>query len=837
MLTTDVDGPADFTGGAGEDTFIADNTGAAETTSTADGLDGGAGTDTINIFSDGSIGAAPALSNIEVAVIYDEDANLNLSSSSWDSLTTASLVRGDGDIGLTLGVNATTVNLSDIGLDDASANNGVTVTAEATVTSMTLGLDKITVGTNSGDEDVTVNGAALTTVNVVTSGTASSFEVLDVDAATTIAIDAAVDFTVSALATTGTASLALSGAGDISLATLDADIDTVTSTATGSLTALIGAAVDTVLTSGTGNDVITASTEDTIATSDTLAVNAGDGTDTLVIAATADVNSAADGARYTNFETLSLADSQDVSLVSGITSLLLGATTSETFSGLNATQAAAITVTASNTTASTFALTTATGGSDVLTLNLTSGTATTNVDVAGLVVTGFETVNFNATTGTAGTQSDITFGAAGELTAVNITGSAETTLATANITSVVAIDANAATGAVTVSGDLTSGSTVVGSSTAINSFVTTTTNGSTYTGGAADDSITTAVAGLVATGSDDTAVNGGDGEDTLVISTTAATLTDLHFTNVTNMENLTTSTGTTSIITGGSFNTAFTSGVTLTTGQLADNSDFNFVGGLYAQNTTIVIDATALSQDSAGDDVNVATGAGDDNVTFTGDATTVGNAGTNDGGAIVIETAAGNDTISVTHGTLDDQTTSQFATIDAGTGADTITKVGVNGTDIATTTHFVIADGDSVKGSRDTITGLDLVVNAGALFGDVLDFDSATVAAALTEIDSGTILTHAISNGMVTFDDASAFNAAIVINSANLSDVLGYLEANVVATETVAFLYDSSGDASADATIVFNNDTLDSVVELVGVQAAGISATATSTTDDFLIIG
>ncbi|MEY3922858.1 MAG: hypothetical protein RI915_505, partial [Pseudomonadota bacterium] len=55
-LTTGVDS---FTGSAGNDTFTADNTGT-DTTSTADVLNGGAGTDTINIFSDGAAPALPA---------------------------------------------------------------------------------------------------------------------------------------------------------------------------------------------------------------------------------------------------------------------------------------------------------------------------------------------------------------------------------------------------------------------------------------------------------------------------------------------------------------------------------------------------------------------------------------------------------------------------------------------------------------------------------------------------------------------------------------------------------------------------------------------------------
>ncbi|MCO4787084.1 MAG: hypothetical protein KC467_14330, partial [Marinomonas atlantica] len=61
-LTTGVDA---LTGTSSNDTFTADNTGAAEVTSTADSLSGGRGTDTLNIFSDGTIAALPALDSIE----------------------------------------------------------------------------------------------------------------------------------------------------------------------------------------------------------------------------------------------------------------------------------------------------------------------------------------------------------------------------------------------------------------------------------------------------------------------------------------------------------------------------------------------------------------------------------------------------------------------------------------------------------------------------------------------------------------------------------------------------------------------------------------------------
>ena len=357
-------------------------------------------------------------------------------------------------------------------------------------------------------------------------------------------------------------------------------------------------------------------------------------------------------------------------------------------------------------------------------------------------------------------------------------------------------------------------------------------------GAGGNDKITAAVATLVADGTDDTVVQGGDGTDELIISDTAATLTDNHFTFVSGMEKITTSTGDTSITTGGGFSAAFTNGLTLATGTLANDTNFTYVGGLYAGDTTITIDGTSLSMDTGGDDLAITTGAGADTVTFTGDATTTGNTGSADGASLTIATAAGDDTIEVTHGTLSDQSTSQFATITPGTGADTITKTGTNGTTVTAVTIFTIAAGDSLTTGRDKITGYQTVTNAGSLFGDKLDIAGATVASSLTSTDSGSLLSHAISNGMVTFDDAASFSSAVTIGASNLQDALDYLAANVSAGETVAFLYDSNGDSANDATMVFDqhasNDTL---IELVGVTADGVSATATLTTDNFVIVG
>ena len=837
-LTTAVD---TFTGGSGDDVFNADNTGT-DTSSTADKLTGGEGTDTLNMFSDGNAAALPVLDSVETINFYDQDADVDLSGTQQASLTKATFTRGDGDWDATLGAAVASVSLSD--MDVAAADIGITFGAART--DIALELSAVTGGTG---DDIAVTATAVNTATVTVNST-SSVGGLDFGDAETVNIvaNAKVTFVDDITTTDAAATLTITGAGAVDISAVDSGFTTINAADnTGGLTAELGGAVNTNLT-GTGkNDVITASTTDTINTTDKLAVNAGGGDgDVLVIGDAADINTAADGARYTNFEIIRTADSQNMSLVAGVTALQITGGTSKTYSGMSATQLGNITFLADNTTATTFTAANATGSSDSITINLASATATTNIDLAGIGVDNIETVNFNVVTGTNTTgDSAITFGAnlADEVSAINFTGGADTTLTVAaNTLDVipVTIDASKMTGTadftLVQTSDLVAGSTVTGTDNG-DTIALGTTTGSTYNGGGGADNFSTAVATLVATGTNDTKVNGGDGTDTLTITTTAATLTDNHFTFVTGMEKLVTSTGSTSITTGGSFNSAFQNGVTITTGTLADTSTFTYAGGLFSGNTTITVDGGSLVMDGAGEDITITTSSGTDTITVTTDATAVG-AGGADGGSIVISTGAGDDKITFGYGTLTTQSTSQFATITGGTGADTIIKSsGTNGTVVTAVTKFVIGASDSTTTARDKITGFDLVENTGSLLGDVLDLPAATVATSVASEDFGVIQSHNLANGMITFDDAAAYATALTINSSNLSDVLGYLAANVTNNQTVAFLYDSNGDGVNDATMVFMNGATDILVELVGVTAAGVSATATTTTDEYIIIG
>jgi hypothetical protein len=70
----------------------------------------------------------------------------------------------------------------------------------------------------------------------------------------------------------------------------------------------------------------------------------------------------------------------------------------------------------------------------------------------------------------------------------------------------------------------------------------------------------------------------------------------------------------------------------------------------------------------------------------------------------------------------------------------------------------------------------------------------------------------------------------VVVNEANLSSALSYLAGNITtAGDTVAFAFDSDSSGTADSTIVYQQGSLDTVVELVGVLGSSLTGTNATT--------
>ena len=510
-----------FTGAAGADTFngIIANVGAANSAGTTlqagDALNGGAGTDTLSIsVSGGDIGANAAVSlagiervmvnnvngaaqSISMALVDSALTTVGHSASNTNSVTTFTGLNkivdselSNGDAGITLTYNAAVV----AGLADAS----------------TLTLAGQTGGTFTSDGIETLNVVSNTLANTVTLGTSHT-------------------------------AVNVSGAANLTLGAVPASVATLNAAAfTGNLTATLSSLATQVVTGGTGNDTITAGTNLT----GVGAVNAGDGTDTLVTTADAVIAVAADGARYTNFETLSVRTTglgatatrtQDMSQVAGITTTNVTSARANgiandtahdvTLSNLSATMntlnvtglqnadadgaddfsVTVIATRAVNTTA------------DAITVNLGTATAVSGATVGavGSTVVGStilalslvneETITINslgatgsnflgAITNTAATS--MVFTGARALSFASLSGTATTSIDASAMTAAFVMGTNAGAVASTITGG-TGNDVLTGGSAADN-----------IVGGAGADSISGAAGADV--------ISGGDGNDTIV---------------------------------------------------------------------------------------------------------------------------------------------------------------------------------------------------------------------------------------------------------------------------------------------------------------------------------
>lgn len=254
-----------------------------------------------------------------------------------------------------------------------------------------------------------------------------------------------------------------------------------------------------------------------------------------------------------------------------------------------------------------------------------------------------------------------------------------------------------------------------------------------------------------------------------------------------------------------------------TTGTTGNDSIFGGKG----TDTLTGLDGNDIIYGGAGNDI-IYGGDG------TGDATTGLDTIYGGAGADIIYGGSGADTIYGEAGA---------DTIDLGAGQDTV----------------VVAAGDTVltiggTGNTGTIIGFDVVNGFAA--GDV---STARFSETLNTVGSPTVVTgtvvtdgndstltiggvavasHAITNGIVTFDDVGTFAGALTITTAaEVAAVVQYLQANDLgnAGATVAFnvgadtyVYTQGSDAGVD-------NSLDVLVQLVGVQAASLVTTNATT--------
>lgn len=510
-------------------TFVVDSTGTvASVLKSYDSIDGGAGTDTLNLVADTAINASliGTVKNVE---------NINITGS--DKIDTNTIKAAFFAGAQTITVDGVITDVTEVTAEKIVFNSGTKTIANSVAYGSTVTAG--TVGVTGTSGSITVGGAKLATLNVTgsthaTTGTPDLLTLVDATATSTVTTlnvaltnDSKLDITSF---TNATAINASASTGGIELVGTGAKVASVQSGAGDDIVALNTAFTSTVktatVTTGAGDDAIVVNTTGT----GTFTVNAGagddrinlsavalvagdkvdggDGVDTLVLnnIATpvkgdyvlingtisnvetlefANVLTTADGSQLTQFKTLTF---NKASTITSASELLIAHDT--------LTASAVGYVAASGSTAATYAgaldiTTDATGktitaNGDTAVVHVTAGAADVAAVVAGDLKTSLtiQTVNSvdDATTPTVDTLASAsvvvvggTSPSLGSLTSVVLTGNGSVSVDNSNATGstanaatkLVNIDASGLGGTLTVGtakGDITGGLTFIGNS-------------------------------------------------------------------------------------------------------------------------------------------------------------------------------------------------------------------------------------------------------------------------------------------------------------------------------------------------------------------------------------
>ena len=740
-------------GGAGTDTFTISVTGDIDTT--ADGTDTHYTIDAINTSGVERI----LLANFEDST--DADANIFYSAGIATGLTTVGM-SSSGDEG-----DTTFSNLGNLVNAEMSHGTGdLTLTyLSSTLTAGTADALTLTL------TNVTKQSAGTGTAATFTSNGIETFNVVSNTAANTVTLAGDTLKTVTA-----------SGAANLTLGTLVNGVTTLNaSSLTGNLTATLGNSTVLTVTGGSGNDTLTTAS----GASSTASINAGAGTaDRLVLAADAHLDTTTEGARYTNFESLGVAETA-------------AAPANRAFSATNLAGLTSVAVTAYNDNADGDAATT--GTIDFTALEAAtkamsiSGIATTEnghdltLTVSALMATNTTTDEMTVTLGTAtaGAGSNaVAGGGAGDrllnvtlnqhetvnlvsqgaanfvtnltsaaLTTLNISGTKDLTInAIASATGLSKIDASgmtSSTGAIIINGNAsTTASAITGG--AGNDSLIGGTKADTISGGSGNDSISGAAGADVITGGDDIDtivggagvdnLSGGAGNDIFSLGTTA---TD--FTGATTAETVDGGEGSDSITTGDIAITILASELgaiksieTILFGSTDMAASVTLTDAVYTANgnSTLSLDFDAATTGDITVNASALTAANSISVIYTAAANLT------DGSSIV--GGAGNDSIRLDAVALDDT-----MTLTGGAGTDTLT---------------VSATGTATLSSN--ITGFESI-----------KFRTATANYALTANDANATVTMTVdgsnlTSGALTFNASAEDDVAYSITGGEAGDTL-----------------------------------------------------------------
>lgn len=504
-----------FTGTAANDLFDASRAvlqgQVLNSLGNSDVINGGEGTDTLNIQLSEALDVTPTIRNVETLSVEQMNAAARIINmiNGDASVKTVSIANSVNDISITnLQGKVDTVNLS----NNNTAGVDATVTMAAGLTGTTdvlaLNLSNVTAGT------VTVGSAAAgsgyETINVASNGTIANV------------LTSLTDGLSTSLTTVN-----VTGSQAITLPLADATVTTVDASAlTGVLTLTVAAGntQNMTITGGTANDVI--NMNGTYTANDT--INGGDGTDRLVLTNAEAIAATTAQTRVTNIETIGLSNGLNGTVTVsnfGATGLNFGAN----LAGAGIINYAAGT---SNLNVSTFNNNTVTvniagvATNDVL--NYTIGNATAGTGNAGsahaITINGAETVNLSSVgaANTFGAGFTITDTAANQ--ALVITGNQDITFTGAVRAD--SVDASGMTGTAALSmaaGTGTTATTITG--TANNDTLAGSTAGDIISGGAGNDTIRNAVSGANNAAND--ILTGGAGNDSFqLVGASAGTATN-----------------------------------------------------------------------------------------------------------------------------------------------------------------------------------------------------------------------------------------------------------------------------------------------------------------------
>jgi len=602
-LTTAQD---NITGTTGNDSA----TGLSTTLTTGDVIDLGAGTDTVSYtqtISGTTSVAGFTLTNVEKLLVNLSDGDttadhvvtINTLNSSADTLEVAGLsASGESDVVTFSNVKAGTKIVMANNTDVSATANFVTAATSGTADSVSAEVSGVSA--SAATDAILTIGTGFETLNLATTGSASTLGDIVTTTATTLNVTGAQDLTVTA--------------------DLDATLDVIDASAfTGKLNIdsanIVGGSQDTLtgtvdgidltITGGSGNDTIDVSQN---AADNEVSVSGGLGDDTVIIGQilgeSTTTNSGDVLAGGAGRDTLST----DVDLVDAGTALITGLTTvSGALSGfeiLNLTGFASeanivhlanisseidtvtITATTGGTTtinapgsltvqikgadllaADDLVVDSGSGTADTLTIqntNLATGTNVFSSDSGDITTTDFETVTIDTGSYSTATTQVIKTINVGALNDLVLTGAnpLETTTITGIITAKT-IDASAMTGALTMNVAAASGIT-------------------TITGGSGNDELRGDAASTISGGAGNDTIVGGTGNDTL--------------SGGSGNDTITTNTGT-DAVTGGAGNDTFTVAGNLTALDTFDGGDGTDIISLTNGSLT-VLNALSISEAS-----------------------------------------------------------------------------------------------------------------------------------------------------------------------------------------------------------------------------------------------